>query len=393
MLDCQLYGLQPAGHHLTNVVLHAANTVLLFLVWNRMAGSMWRSWLVAALFGWHPLHVESVAWVSERKDVLSAFFFMLTLGTYAKYVSSVEWGVWSVEGKKVVQSPKSNVQSSLVWYAISLLFFAFGLMSKSMVVTLPFVLLLLDYWPLKRFQLPVTSYQLLCRLMLEKVPFLALTVTACVLTIIAQTKGYAVVSTAGLPVSTRVTHALVSYLHYLGAMFLPRLLAAYYSYQTGASAMQVVAASVVLALLTSIAVRFGRRKPYLLVGWLWFVGTLVPVIWLIQVGDQAWADRYTYLPLVGLFVAIVWGISQEFQGLAPAKEFSDMATSGAVGSPSWACHPRPTIAGKVGRGVPTAPLVIAVGIGVTLITLTSIQLRYWKSTRTLFEHTMAVTRS
>jgi len=374
MLDCQLYGLQPAGHHLTNVVLHAANTVLLFLVWNRMAGSMWRSWLVAALFGWHPLHVESVAWVSERKDVLSAFFFMLTLGTYAKYVSSVECGVWSVEGKKVVQSPKSNVQNSLVWYVISLLFFALGLMSKPMVVTLPFVLLLLDYWPLKRIQLAVTSYQLLFRLLLEKIPFFVLTAVACVLTLVAQTKGYAVVSTAGLPTLTRLTHALVSYLHYLGATFLPRHLAVYYPYQTFMPAAEVVTAGVVLALLTAIAVRFGRQQPHLLVGWLWFLGMLVPVIGLIQVGDQAWADRYAYLPLVGLFVAIVWAAANMQQ------------SSGAVGTP----RPTPMM---VGRGVPTAPVIVVIGIGVALLTLTSLQLRYWKSTRTLFEHTMAVTRS
>jgi tetratricopeptide (TPR) repeat protein len=358
MLDCQFYGLHPAGHHLTNVLLHTANTLLLFLVLNQMTGAMWRSWFVAALFGWHPLHVESVAWVAERKDVLCGLFWMATLWAYGRYATSESCGKEKLE----IRNPKSKGNPK-IWYSLTLFIFALALMSKPMAVTLPFVLLLLDYWPLKRIQLPVTNYQLLFRLMLEKIPFFVLSAVACVLTVVAQTKGYAVVSTAGLPISTRVTHALVSYLYYLGAMCVPRHLAVYYPYQTGASAMQFVAASVVLALLTAIAVRFGRRKPYLLIGWLWFLGTLVPVIGLIQVGDQAWADRYTYLPLVGLFVAVVWGICQEFQGLAPANEFSDMA-----------------------------PVCVVIGIGTALLTLTSLQLRYWKSTRTLFEHTMAVTR-
>jgi tetratricopeptide (TPR) repeat protein len=368
MLDCQIYGLHPAGHHLANVLLHTANTVLLFLVLDQMTGATWRSWLVAALFGWHPVHVESVAWVAERKDVLCGFFWMATLWAYGRYATS------EVRGKE--GRPK-------IWYLLALFTFALALMSKPMAVTLPFVLLLLDYWPLKRIQSPITNYKLLFRLVLEKAPFLALTVVACVLTIIAQTKDYAVVSTAGLPVSTRITHALVSYLHYLGATFLPRHLAVYYPYQTVLPAAQLVLAGVVLALLTAVAVWFGRRKPCLLVGWLWFLGTLVPVIGLIQVGDQAWADRYTYLPLVGLFVAMVWTISDVFQRYVSR----DNAGSGAVGTP------RPTLTAVVGRGVLTAPVIAAVAIGVTLLTLTSLQLRYWKDTRTLFEHTMAVTRN
>ena len=380
MLDCQLYGLHPAGHHLTNVLLHTATTVLLFLVLCRMTGAVWRSLFVAALFGWHPLHVESVAWVAERKDVLCAFFFVLTLGAYARYVSSVEC---RGAEKSEIRSPKSKGNPKIL-YSLTLFLFALGLMSKPMVVTLPFVLLLVDYWPLQRFQLPITDYKLVVRLVLEKVPFFGLTAVACVLTFIAQNRGYAVVSTAGLAISTRIAHALLSYMHYIGAVLLPRHLSVYYPYQTALPVAEVVAASLTLALVTLIAFWFGRRRPYLLVGWLWFLGMLVPVIGLVQVGDQAWADRYTYLPLIGLFVAIVW---------TGAEMLDTSKMRGAVGNPSWACHPRPTFTGMVGRGVPTAPVIVAIGIGVASLALTSLQLRYWKDTRTLFEHAAAVTRN
>jgi tetratricopeptide (TPR) repeat protein len=353
MLDCQLYGLHPAGHHLTNVLLHTANTILLFLVLNRMTRALWRSLFVAALFGWHPLHVESVAWIAERKDVLCGFFWMATLWAYARYAANESPATEKLE----IRNPKSE-RNPKHWYALTLFLFGFALMSKPMAVTLPFVLLLLDYWPLRRIQSPITDYKLLFRIFFEKVPFLVLAAVVSILTLIAQNRGYAVVSTAGLTVSTRVVHALVSYLHYLDATFLPRHLAVYYPYQTVVPAAEVGITIVALTLLTAIAVRFGRQQPYLLVGWLWFLGTLVPVIGLIQVGDQAWADRYTYLPLVGLFVAIVW-----------------------------------TIPEKVGRGVLTAPVMVVIGIGTALLALTSLQLRYWKSTRTLFEHTMSVTRS
>lgn len=368
MLDCQLYGLHPAGHHLTNVLLHTANTVVLFLVLSRMTGTRWRSAFVAALFGWHPLHVESVAWVAERKDVLSGFFFMLTLWAYAKYVATA--------AARGVQSPK-------FWYCLTLLLFALGLMSKPMVVTLPFALLLLDYGPLGRIQLPITNCRLRLPLLLEKVPFFALAAVACVLTVKAQTQVHAVVSTAGLPIGTRLAHVAVSYVHYIVAMFVPRHLAVFYPYEQTSSALKVIGAWLVVGLISALAVGLARKRPYLLVGWLWFLGMLVPVIGLVQVGEQAWADRYTYLPLIGLFIAVVWEVAEIFERSRSLEKLS--APSGAVGTP------RATISAWVGRGVAIAPVIMAVALGVTLLTVTSLQLRYWKNSRTLFEHAAAVT--
>jgi tetratricopeptide (TPR) repeat protein len=370
MLDCQLYGLNPLGHHLTNMLLHSANTVMLFLLLSGMTGTLWRSAAVAALFAWHPLHVESVAWVAERKDVLCAFFSLVTFWAYGRYVTSARPSNEKLE----IRNPKSEGNPKS-WYCLTLFFFALALMSKPMVVTLPFVLLLLDYWPLRRIELPITNHQLLFRLIFEKVPFLVLSAITCVLTINAQSQAYAVVSTAGLPISSRVAHALLSYLHYIGALFWPRHLAVYYPYETAVSPAGIIGAASVLALISFIAIRYATKIPYLLVGWLWFLGMLVPVIGLVQVGEQAWADRYTYLPSIGLFIAIVWGFVEIFQARG----------HGAVGTP------RPTTAAKVGRGVPTAPLAIGLVIASALLTFTSFQLRLWKNTRTLFEHTAKVT--
>jgi len=373
MLDCQLFGLHPGGHHLTNVLLHTANTVLLFLVLSGMTGALWRSAIVAALFGWHPLHVESVAWVAERKDVLSAFFFMLTLGAYTKYASCRE------AQKSKIQNPKSKINPEF-WHCLTLFAFGLALMSKPMAVTLPFVLLLLDYWPLQRFQLSITDYRSHWRLILEKAPFFALSIIECILTIKAQSQADAVVPIAGLPISTRVAHALVSYAHYLGATFWPTNLAVYYPYETRIPFIAVIGAALVLALVSIMAIRSVRKWPCFMVGWLWFLGMLVPVIGLVQVGEQAWADRYTYLPSIGLFIAIVWGFVEIFQ----------TRSHGAVGTP------RPNTA-KVGRewqarlGLLTAPLAFSLVIGSILLTFTSLQLRYWKNTRTLFEHAAAVT--
>ncbi len=392
MLDCQLYGLKPAGHHLTNLLLHTASTLLLFLVLNRMTGALWRSASVAALFAWHPLHVESVAWIAERKDVLGAFFFMLTLGSYARYAE--------------VQSPKSKVQSQgsvadgplsrlthhasrltfpvsrftspvSRYYLLSLLFFTLGLLSKPMVVTLPFVLLLLDYWPLRRnaecgmrsaesVGPPTRGSLTIWRwLVLEKLPFLALSAVACLLTVAAQHQGGAVVSTAGLPLSSRIAHILVSYAHYLAVMLLPRHLAAHYPYVT-ASPLAAAGAAILLAALTFLVFRLAARRPYFIVGWLWYLGTLVPVIGLVQVGDQAWANRYTYIPLIGVFVAVVWGLS----------ELAAMPTAQGVKYPI----------ARLALGA------VAAITGLAMLAGTSLQLRHWKNTRTLFEHAAAVTR-
>src|ERR1035441_3670392 len=249
MLDCQFYGLRPAGHHLTNVLLHVANTLLLFLLLSRMTGAVWRSACVAALFAWHPLHVESVAWVAERKDMLGAFFWMLTLWAYARYAEVQSQGT-------------RNTQHAPRFCLLALLFFALGLMSKPMLVTLPFVLLLLDYWPLGRSaERGVRSAKLSrpevqgnpsgwTRLVAEKIPFLTLSVISCVLTVGAQRGSYSVVSVAGLPLSRRIPHALVAYAHYLEAMIMPRHLAAHYPYPMATPALAIAGAGIVLALLS-----------------------------------------------------------------------------------------------------------------------------------------------
>ena len=358
MLDCQLYGLKPAGHHLTNLLLHTASTLLLFLVLNRMTGALWRSAGVAALFAWHPLHVESVAWIAERKDVLSTFFFMLTLLAYERYAE-----------RSITPHASRITHHVSLFYLLTLLFFALGLMSKPMLVTLPFVLLLLDYWPLRRVQLSTLNSQpsTLWPLVVEKIPLLVLSAVACVLTIAAQRQGFAVVSTAGLPLSLRIPHVLMAYVHYLGTMLLPRHLAAHYPYVAAVPAFKVAGAATLLALLTFLAFRMAARRPYLLVGWLWYLGTLVPVIGLVQVGDQAWADRYTYIPLIGLFLAVVWGVC-------------DLATTPAAEAVR---RPGPRVA--LGALAAMAALAMLVG--------TSLQLRHWKNTRTLFEHAAAVTQN
>ena len=329
MLDCQLYGARAGGHHLTNVLLHVASTLLLFSVLNRMTDATWRSAAVAALFAWHPLHVESVAWVSERKDVLCGFFWMLTLWLYVRYAA----------------------RPSTARYLLALGSFVLCLMAKPMGVTLPFVLLLLDYWPLKRFTICDLRFTIF-RLVREKIPFLILSLAACVLTLRAQE--ISIVSTAGLTVSQRIVHVLAAYNHYLTAMFVPGHLAVYYPYQIHLPTLTIVCAAIVLGLATLLAIKNSRRRPYIAVGWLWYLGTLVPVIGLVQVGDQAWADRYTYLPLVGLFVAMVWFTVEIIQSRIVLQSLSVIAAA-------------------------------------ALITATSVQLGYWKDTRTLFEHANQVT--
>jgi len=331
MLDCQIYGAKAGGHHLTNVLLHIGSALLLFSVLNRMTNAIWRSAAVAALFAWHPLHVESVAWVAERKDVLCAFFWMLTLWFYARYA----------------------VKPSIARYLFTLGSFVLCLMAKPMGVTLPFVLLLLDYWPLKRFTIYDLRFTIFKKLLGEKVPFLALSAVACVLTLCAQQ--LAIASTAGLPVSGRIANVVVAYNHYLAAMFVPRHLAVYYPYQFHLPALTVMCAVFVLGLITLLAITYSRGRPYLIVGWLWYLGTLVPVIGLVQVGDQAWADRYTYLPLIGLFVAIVWTACEIIKSRLVLESASVIAAF-------------------------------------ALLALTSKQLGYWQNTRTLFEHANEVTQ-
>lgn len=312
MLDCQLYGLKPGGHHLTNAILHAFNVMMLFLVLLRMTGATWQSCVVAALFAWHPAHVESVAWVAERKDVLSTFFGLVTMLAYTFYA----------------REPKTK-NTATIYYCLALLSFALSLLSKSMLVTLPFVLLLLDYWPLRRMRLfgaasagkgmgvPGAEQKGPVALLQEKVPFFVLVFLSCVLTVWAQQRVGSVMSDATLPLSGRVAHALVSYVKYVKMMFLPVKLAIFYPH-TGAPTMSHAAvAFLVLAGISFAAVQWLRDAPFFPVGWFWFLGTLVPVIGVLQVGSQAMADRYTYFPYVGLFVAIVWGAGQLWERWKP----------------------------------------------------------------------------
>ena len=382
MLDCQLYGLRPAGHHITNLLFHIADSLLLFGLLRCLTGALWRSAFAAALFALHPLHVESVAWVSERKDVLSAFFFMLTVWAYARYA-----GVQSPKSKvqsrgEEVQGPKSNVQSQgtrntqhasrftfhvFGYYLLSLLLFSLGLMSKPMLVTLPFVLLLLDYWPLSRLQLsslnlPVSATarpSTLLRLVVEKIPFFVLAALSCVVTFLVQQASGAMPALAKSPLDLRLANALVAYARYLGKTFWPSKLAVFYPYSAlNLDSWQVVVAAVLLLTVTVAVVLMGRRRPYLLVGWLWFLGMLVPVIGLVQVGKQSWADRYTYLPHIGLFLIIAWG------------------ASALIARWKW-------------------PRAISIAVaGLTLAACgvaTSQQLSYWRNTKTLFQHAIAVT--
>ncbi len=302
MIDYDLYGLNPGGHHMTNLLFHIANTLLLFLLLLRMTGTPWRSGFVAALFAIHPLHVESVAWVSERKDVLSTFFWMLAMGTYLFYV----------------ERPKLNRYLSVV------LCFILALMSKPMVVTLPFALFLLDYWPLGRLQFenrdntlsPTISKSInndrpkvsfLC-LVLEKAPLFFLTALSSLFTILTHWGGGAVATLEKLPLQIRIENALISYVRYIAKMIWPNSLAVLYPYPIHLPFWEVAGATFLLLIISVLGILAGRRHPYYIMGWLWYLGTLVPVIGLVQAGVQAMADRFTYIPLIGLFVIVAYGV-------------------------------------------------------------------------------------
>ncbi|MGA2788655.1 MAG: tetratricopeptide repeat protein [Verrucomicrobiota bacterium] len=288
MFDCQVYGLDPWGHHLTNVLIHALNSVLVFLVFRKMTGTVWRSLAVALLFGVHPLRVQSVAWICERKDVLSLFFWMLTLLAYAWYAE-----------KSKVQNPESKV-----FYGLALVFFALGLMSKAMLVTLPFVLLLLDYWPLELYRKKSKP-----RLLTEKLPFLALALAGSWITLKAQVNSGVTDEMVNLPVSDKIGNALISYVRYLGKFFWPENLSVYYPHPGHWPLVEVMGAGIIVLVASILAVGLRRRMPYLLVGWFWYLGTLVPVIGLVQLLSQSMADRYTYIPVIGFALLLVWSLN------------------------------------------------------------------------------------
>jgi tetratricopeptide (TPR) repeat protein len=285
MVDCQVYGLKAMGHHLTSVLLHAANAILLLLLLRRMTGALWRSALVAALFALHPLRVESVVWISERKDVLSAFFGMLTLWAYVRYI----------------EDDKAQSRRGKIFYLAALACFALGLMAKPMVMTLPFVLLLLDYWPLRRNQAVAV-------LLTEKTPFLVLSVISCVVTVWVQHRGGAVASFGQYPIGERLANIPLAYAGYLSKDFWPADLVSFYPHHP-LRAGAVLGALLLLGLITGGAIWRRRSQPYLAVGWFWFLGMLAPTVGVVQVGAQLMADRYSYLPSIGLWIMMIWGLA------------------------------------------------------------------------------------
>jgi tetratricopeptide (TPR) repeat protein len=320
MLDVDLFGVDPGKHHRTGVFLHVLATLLLFHLLQKLTGDPWRSGFVAALFALHPLHVESVAWVSERKDTLSGVFWILTTLAYVRWVRRPTTG----------------------GYVLMAAMFILGLLSKQMLVTLPFTLLLLDYWPLRR--------PLSWKLVTEKIPLFALTAIASIVVYLAQ-RGSAVTSTEALPLGTRIANAVLSYGRYLEKTFWPRGLAIFYPYDMSIPAASVAAVLILLVAISAFAVWRLRAQPSFAVGWFWYLGTLVPVIGIVQIGAQSHADRYTYIPLIGLFIALAW-------------------------------LPIPRNAGAV-----LGALAIAV-----LTVVTARQINYWQDGITLFRHAVAVTK-
>jgi protein O-mannosyl-transferase len=336
MLDCQMHGLKAGWHHFTNVLLHSLAVILLFVALERMTGALWRSAFVSAVFAVHPLHVESVAWIAERKDVLSAVFFMLALIAYLRYTRA----------------------PSIGRYLTVALVVALGLMSKPMLVTLPFVLLLLDYWPLERFKADRSkTKQRVSQLIVEKIPLIALSAVSSVVTFLAQ-QG-AIGWTEQLPVSERISNAFVAYVVYIRQMFWPTDLAVFYPHpENRLPVWEVSLALIVLVGITATAFFLRRRAPYFVTGWLWYLGMLVPVIGLLQVGWQGHADRYTYLPQIGLYIAITWAVT-------------DLT--------------RPWHFQRVALGVAAVLIVGTLGWRAWL------QTSYWRDSETLFTHALAVT--
>ena len=348
MLDFELYGLNPAGHHYTNIAFHIANTLLLFFILSRMTGALWKSAFVAALFAVHPLHVESVAWISERKDVLSTFLGLLMIGAYYHYIKAPHF---------------KN-------YLLVIIFFSLGLLAKPMIVTFPFILLLLDFWPLKRFHNKADNLLQSERithlgikgnfpLIIEKIPLFILSIASCILTFMVQKSGGAVVPLKVLPLKTRIANALSSYVSYILKAIWPHKLAYYYPYPINTFSMWQICGTILLIISIIIGTMYLSRKyPYMLVGLFWYIGSLVPVIGLVQITNQAMADRYTYISLIGFFIIVVWGVPDILKTWQYRKRF--LCVSGAI-------------------------------ILSLLISRAFFQTRHWKNSITLFENGVNVT--
>ncbi len=304
MLDYELYGLNSGGYHLTNVIFHIINTLLLFFVLKKMTGAMWKSAFVAALFALHPLHVESVAWVTERKDVLSTFFWLLTIWSYIRFINN----------------------SSIIWYLWALAFFVCGFMTKPMLVTLPFTLLLLDYWPLGRFSnnkkvsVKNSKYQnnyikIFIYLVKEKAVFFVISIIGSTFTFYVGKTTKAIQSFEILPLSTRIANAFVTYVSYIIKMAWPLKLSIFYPHPgLSLPLWQIIGSGLLILFMSVVIIRLIRKYPYLFFGWFWYLGTLVPVIGLVQAGSQSMADRFTYIPLTGIFIIFAWGFSEILSG-------------------------------------------------------------------------------
>jgi protein O-mannosyl-transferase len=328
-IDYQLFKKWAGGYHLVNVLFHIANTILLFYLLMRMTGAVWPSAFVAAAFALHPLHVESVVWIAERKDLLSTFFWLLTMWAYISYVEN----------------------QKLKWYLTAIVLFILGLMSKPMLVTLPFVLLLLDYWPLER--------KISKNLLVEKIPFFICSFVSCVITFRVQYGTGAVVAVESFGPAARINNAIVAYVTYISKMVWPSRLAVLYPYPVGGLAVsKIIICGLLLTLISICFIYWGRRYKFLAVGWLWYLGTLVPVIGLVQVGSQAMADRYTYITLTGLFIIIAFGASE----FVPKLRYKNFTLT-----------------------------ILAVAALTGLAFTSRQQLNYWKNSLTLFRHTLDVT--
>ena len=342
MIDCQLYGLDPAGHHMTNLLLHTLTVLCLFWFLKTATGAIWPSAFVAAVFAIHPLHVESVAWIAERKDVLCGLFWMLTMAAYLRYV----------KGPRIGR------------YLLVTVCFCLGLMAKPMIVTLPFVLLLLDYWPLDRFQLRPQKgkgISIPYRLIAEKIPLFILAAASSMITFMVQIKARTITDIVEIPFFYALLNGLTSYTGYLVKMIYPVGLAILYPHPGRSIALwQPIVSVAILAGLTVFFISSAKRRPYLTVGWLWYLGTLVPVIGIVQVGRQAMADRYTYLPAIGIFIIIAWGAG-EILAKWRYRKFIQVVLAGTV----------------------------LVG----LLLCTRIQVGHWQNSLTLYDHTLRVTEN
>lgn len=332
-LDYEIYGMNPGGYHVTNVILHICNTIIIFVILYQITQKRWQSFFVAALFSCHPIHVESIAWITERKDVLSTFFLMLFLYTYIQYTK----------------------KENFVRYLAALFFFILGLMSKPMLVTVPIVLILLDYWPLGRFG---KANRL--RLFLEKLPFLSFSLMVSAITIFFQTKTGALVSFDSISIINRIENAVSSYIDYLVKLFLPINLAVVYPYEQYFSFWEVFIKFVIFITITTLFFRLHKKHPYLIVGWLWYVISLVPVIGIFQSGAQSHADRFVYIPFIGIYIILSWGTPHFLQIL------------------------------KTPRVISTIVFFLILPV---LSTMTWFQIAYWKNSNTLYAHTLSVTEN